>query len=525
MAVIGDLVARLTADTRQFDQRLNKSRGTLASFAGISSKAIAGIGAAMGGVGLGMLAKNAVSAAADYEKASTSFEVLTGSAAKGQEILKDLTDFAAKTPLNLPEVQDAATKLLAYGVAADDIVPSLKAIGDVSSAIGASVGDIAYLYGTAKTQGRLFATDINQLSNRGIPIVRELASQFGVAEAEVKKLVESGAVTFEHMDQAFKNLTGEGGAFADMMDRQSGTLWGKWANFQDAIIAVSRELGNVMLPTAKAVLDYMISATEAVAAGLKKAGEVLGYTFRNGADIAMIAAIDMQLALYDLIPIAEGVMQNVSGTLLGLWDGLGAAFSAFVDNVVAGFTEIKNVAVAIGEGVKSAIQAAFSGENPAAAFTTAFIDELASQDNEQGGGNPFTEFIEAFRETREAVREGFEAEGGGLGDALRAERQRLLDQIGQREAGAVDAAEAERKKAEDAAGGSPGAMAVPKLSEAMERGSADALSAINNAFSGRGGPMDEVAKTAKEQLAEDRKMVAELKNMNRATARPVVFTV
>lgn len=525
MAVIGDLVARLTADTRQFDKKLNKSRGTLASFSGLSSKAIASVGAAMGGIGLGMLAKNAITAAADFETAATSFEVLTGSARDGQKVLADITRFAAETPFEMPELQDAATKLLAFGVASDDIIPSLTSIGDIASAIGAPIGDIAYLFGTAKTQGRLFMQDINQLTNRGIPIIQELAKQFGVTEGEVKELVSSGQVGFENLQRAFTDLTGEGGRFSGMMERQSNTMWGKWAEFQDSIAAVAREFGNVLMPAAKATLDYMIPAMESLAATVKQVGEGIGFAFRNGADIAMVAAIDMQLTLYDLIPIAEGVMQNVSGTLLGLWDGLGAAFSAFVANVVAGFTEIKNVAVAIGEGVKSAIQAAFSGENPAAAFTTAFIDELASQDNAQGGGNPFTEFIEAFRETREAVREGFEAEGGGLGDALRAERQRLLDQIGQREAGAVDAAEAERKKAEDAAGGSPGAMAVPKLSEAMERGSADALSAINNAFTGRGGPMDEVAKTAKEQLAEDRKMVAELKNMNRATARPVVFTV
>lgn len=525
MAVIGDLVARLTADTRQFDQRLNKSRGTLASFAGLSSKAIASVGAAMGGVGLLAIGRSAITAAADFETAATSFEVLTGSAADGQRVLSDITKFAAETPFEFPELQGATTKLLAFGVSAEELIPTLRSVGDVSSAIGAPIADIAEIYGKARVQGRLFMEDINQLTGRGIPIIQELAKQFGVTEAEVRDLVSSGEVNFGNLETAFQDLTGEGGKFAGMMERQSNTMWGKWAEFQDSIAAVAREFGNILLPAAKATLDYMIPALESVANAVKQTGEALGFAFRNGADIAMIAAIDMQLALYDLIPIAEGVMQNVSGTLLGLWDGLGAAFSAFVDNVVAGFTEIKNVAVAIGEGVKSAIQAAFSGENPAAAFTTAFIDELASQDNAQGGGNPFTEFIEAFKETREAVREGFEAEGGGLGDALRAERQRLIDQIGQREAGVVDAAEAERKKAEDAAGGSPGAVAVPKLSEAMERGSADALSAINNAFTGRGGPMDEVAKTAKEQLAEDRKMVAELKNMNRATARPVVFTV
>jgi len=45
-------------------------------------------------------------------------------------------------------------------------------------------------------QGRLFGEDINQLTGRGIPVIQELAKQFGVSESEVKKLVEQGKVGF-----------------------------------------------------------------------------------------------------------------------------------------------------------------------------------------------------------------------------------------------------------------------------------------------------------------------------------------
>ena len=53
----------------------------------------------------------------------------------------------------------------------------------------ATVNQIAELYGKARVQGRLFAEDINQLTGRGIPIIGELAKQFGVSDSQVCQCV------------------------------------------------------------------------------------------------------------------------------------------------------------------------------------------------------------------------------------------------------------------------------------------------------------------------------------------------
>ena len=77
----------------------------------------------------------------------------------------------------------------------------------------APVNEIAELYGKARVQGRLFAEDINQLTGRGIPIIQELAKQFGVSDSEVKKLVESGKVGFPNIERSFMDMTSQGGKF------------------------------------------------------------------------------------------------------------------------------------------------------------------------------------------------------------------------------------------------------------------------------------------------------------------------
>ncbi|HEX8309941.1 MAG TPA: tape measure protein, partial [Chthoniobacteraceae bacterium] len=125
-------------------------------------------------------------------------------------------------------------------------------------------------YGKAKVQGRLFAEDINQLTGRGIPIIGEFAKQFGVAESEVKKLVESGAIGFSNLEQAFKSLTGEGGKFFGMMEQQSGTLQGKVSTFNDEMNALKRTLANDWLDSLKEAVSLLTQAA-AQAGAIKRA--------------------------------------------------------------------------------------------------------------------------------------------------------------------------------------------------------------------------------------------------------------
>jgi phage tail tape-measure protein len=93
----------------------------------------------------------------------------------------------------------------------------------------------------------VFAEDINQLLGRGIPIVSELANQFGIAESEVKALVSSGAVSFDDIETAFSNMTSEGGKFAGMMGKQSTTLGGLWSTAKDNVGLALTDIGTSIM--------------------------------------------------------------------------------------------------------------------------------------------------------------------------------------------------------------------------------------------------------------------------------------
>ena len=139
-------------------------------------------------------------------------------------------------------------QLLAYGIGADKVNESLIRLGDVASGIGAPLNDIVYLYGTLNASGRVATIDIRQFAGRGIPIYEELAKVLGVAKDKVNELVSAGKVSFEHVEQAFKNMTSEGGRFDNLMAKQSASIVGLKANLGDAVDTARNDLGKKLQP-------------------------------------------------------------------------------------------------------------------------------------------------------------------------------------------------------------------------------------------------------------------------------------
>src|SRR5262245_34147072 len=86
--------------------------------------------------GLGLAAKAAIGLAAAWESLAVSFKVMLGDGDKASKLLADIRDFAAATPFELGELANASKALLAFGVTPDDLIPTLRQVGDVASGLG-----------------------------------------------------------------------------------------------------------------------------------------------------------------------------------------------------------------------------------------------------------------------------------------------------------------------------------------------------------------------------------------------------
>lgn len=179
----------------------------------------------------------------EFQQLEVAFRTMLKNKGAADKLLAEATTLAAKTPFTLQEVGSSAKQLLAYGFAADNITKNIEMLGNVASGVGAPLGDIVYLYGTLRTQGKAMTKDIREFTGRGIPIVAELAKQFGVAEDKVMGMVEAGKVGFPEVERAFKSMTGESGLFFNLMQEQSKTLTGLVSNLQDAWSRMLNDIG------------------------------------------------------------------------------------------------------------------------------------------------------------------------------------------------------------------------------------------------------------------------------------------
>lgn len=225
--------------------------------------------------GAGFTAKELISNIAqvrgEFQQLEVAFKTMLGSEEKANALMQQLVKTAAATPLDLQGIANGAKQLLAYGENVENVNDDLIRLGNIAAGLSQPLGDIVYLYGTTMTQGRLYTQDLNQFTGRGIPMIRELAKQFNVAENKVKGLVEAGKVGFPEVQKVIMSLTNEGGMFYNLMQEQSKTITGQISNIEDAIATMFNEIGKAN----EGIINDALSGVSYLVKNYEKVGRVL----------------------------------------------------------------------------------------------------------------------------------------------------------------------------------------------------------------------------------------------------------
>lgn len=179
----------------------------------------------------------------EFQQIEIALETILGNEREAATLMNQLRETAAKTPFDMKGIANGAKQLLAYGEDAATVNETLIKLGNIAAGLSQPLGDLVYLYGTTMTQGRLYTQDFNQFVGRGILMIKELAEYFGVAESEVRGLVEAGKVGFPEVQAVISSLTEEGGMFFNLMEKQSTSVIGKISNLVDAWDAALDKMG------------------------------------------------------------------------------------------------------------------------------------------------------------------------------------------------------------------------------------------------------------------------------------------
>jgi phage tail tape-measure protein len=174
MATLGTLAVNVVANTAGVEKGMARARSAVSSIKTPIKDAIGSLlnfKNAMAGIAAGVVVGGIVKLTAESETLKTRLTTLTGSAETAGKVFKDLKTFAAKTPFDVADIAAAANKLLAFGVSSSIVQERLKMLGDIASGSGSSLSEISSIFGKMKSSGVVALGDLNQLGDRGIPII------------------------------------------------------------------------------------------------------------------------------------------------------------------------------------------------------------------------------------------------------------------------------------------------------------------------------------------------------------------
>lgn len=363
-------VRKLTREYKEFAQGGNNADAVVKSLTDSLKRTAAELG---GLVAIKKFGSDVIEATGKMQQLQVALSTILQDKSKADRLIAEIVQFAAKTQFNLDDVATGAKQMLAYGSSADKVIDELSMLGNVASGLQIPIGQLIYLYGTLRTQGRAMTVDIRQFAGRGIPIYEELAKVLGVTKDQVGELVKEGKVGFAEVEQAFKNMTSEGGKFANLMENSAGTWPQRLSNIEDTLFQKMNEFGNKY----KEVFEFGIGTAEDLVESLDDVLSVIGgliaaYGTYKAALIAtavaqkavgfvesirLIAMYRKEMGLATAAQQAFNLASksNVYVTLLAALVGIGTAIYMFSKNADDATTSQGKLNLALAESEKASL--------------------------------------------------------------------------------------------------------------------------------------------------------------------------
>ena len=274
----------------------------------------------------------AVKEAFKFETAIANFKTLTGSIEEARRHVAELRQFAASNPLTFDDVAKASKTLLSFGISVNEVMPSLKVLGDISMGNSEKFKALALAFGQCKSAGRLMGQDLLQMINQGFNPLTVIAQETGRSMAELKDIMSQGGISFEMVAAAFQKATEEGGLFHDALKNASETGDGMISKMKDTWDTTVRDVGEAFSDIAKEGIGTLTEELKK----LNEDGTIKSWA--EGAAQALNTVIKALSATGNLI----GNLYKYSGAKdlvnfgHGLLEGAGGGIGAFIGTLAGG---------------------------------------------------------------------------------------------------------------------------------------------------------------------------------------------
>jgi len=255
---VAEAVVRLRVDASGATKALNgvqqKTNALQKSFGGLRT--------AIAGLGITVVARQAVNASATFDKLKIRLGLLTkesGSFAKSLQIAKDAQKaFGLSTIEALEGVTDITARLAPLKVGVDDIRTVFFGFNTAAKLAGASAIESSNAFrqlAQALGSGRLAGDEFRSISEQVPTVLAPIAAELGVTIGELKKLAAEGELTSDVVLRALSRVGKEGSGFLEELLKNDPTQIFK--NFQNATQDLSIALGSELRPAVEGVTKLL----------------------------------------------------------------------------------------------------------------------------------------------------------------------------------------------------------------------------------------------------------------------------
>lgn len=353
----GKVVIEILGDSSKFASEVSKLTDT-------TSKAISSLGSGFSKAGTVLTAavtaplaiagvkaaRWASQTAANAEQVDIAFNTMLGPE-RAKKMIADLVEFAKTTPFEMAGLNKATQQMLAYGFAADDVIPMLTDVGNATAALGAGqqgIDAITRALGQMHGKGTAASQEMMQLTEVGIPAWEYLAKALHTDVAGAMEMVTKKAVSADVAIAAIR--AGMQGDFGGLMIKQSRTLTGVLSNLSDAATATIMKMYQTdsykkMTDALSKLADPIQKLVESLMPLFERGMEALAGMATNAANaISQMSASDIQTIAKSIGMLAGtgpallviGKSMETAGKMLG-------AFSKASNVVANGLSVIKGM--------------------------------------------------------------------------------------------------------------------------------------------------------------------------------------
>ena len=210
----------------------------------------------------------------EFEQQKIALSAILQDGQQANIIFEQIKNLSVESPFKFKDLVGYTKQLSAFQIPASELFDTMKRLADVSSGLGVGMDRVVLAFGQVRSASVLRGQELRQFSEMGIPMIQMLADKFSLLEkrtvstGDVFERISKRMVSFNDVKDIFDDMTGAGGKFYEMQEKQAKGLLGMMTNLQDAIDIALNDIGETnegVLKGAVQLTTTLINNWESVA--------------------------------------------------------------------------------------------------------------------------------------------------------------------------------------------------------------------------------------------------------------------